>query len=117
MKRPMVSAGLVILLAGCSVDETLLLVRSDAYKVGYKTAESLTGASDWLNDYVDNIESWVSDGSASGEDLSNIELNSEGCASLWTIVGLTSAIAGSTQLQNTPENKKDFVAGCLAGAK
>ena len=113
----MIYLGLAVLLTGCSVDNALLLIRSDAYKLGYKTGESLTGASDWLNDYVGNIESWINDGNSSGEDLSNIELNAEGCASLWTIIGLSSAIAGSTQLQNTPGNKKDFVAGCLAGAK
>lgn len=108
---------LIFILTSCSLDSALLPIRSDAYQLGYKTSQSLQGTSDWINDYVNNIESWVEDGNSSSEDLSNIELNEEGCASLWTIIGLSSAIAGSNQLQNTPKNKKDFIAGCLAGAK
>lgn len=116
MKRVSICIGLIVLLAGCSVDQALLPIRSDAYKLGYETAQSINGASDSLNDYVNNIESWVNNEDSSNEDLANIDLNKEGCASLWTIIGLSSAIAGSTQLKNTKKNKSDFVAGCLAGA-
>lgn len=104
-------------LTGCLGKDVVALTRSEAYQLGYQSAKKLKETGKSIEDYMNNIESWLQEPQKSTES-SSAELftfNNEGCEALWTLVGLSSAISGASTVTNTPENQSDFIQGCLDG--
>lgn len=112
-----------ILLTGCLGGDIFALTQSQAYKVGYKVAKELKSTGDSVDSYLNNLASWIDDKDISKAVSENsfssqiATFDKEGCTSLWKIVGISNALLNYTELENTPNNKKDFVRGCMAGGK
>lgn len=116
LKLGVLSSVLVLVLSGCGINDITGLTKSHAYKVGFKTAKDLNDTTSSVNDYINNIKSWATDSTSSPTDAPVIPgTDSSSCAGLWKLVGVTSAIAGTDTLKNTPTNRKDFIEGCTDG--
>lgn len=101
MQRKLFLMGALIgalLLAGCSA------LQSEAYKAGYSVGEEMKNLGDW----AEVLDSWYPDSDGEPLDSSQYE---EYCKGVWPIAGPTSG------LKNTPDNKSDFIDGCVDGAR
>lgn len=90
-------------------------LRSEAYQLGYGVGLELKDAANGiaeLDQLINGINEWTE------ADIENIVSSpievTKVCRSLFEISGLLSSTQGFS-LQNTPENKTEFAAGCTVG--
>jgi hypothetical protein len=97
---------LALFLTSCSVLNPLT---SEAYRLGLASGQGYG----YLEEYAGNVATWLpeEDGSPREPLIQGDKATvNEYCSGIWPALGLTSG------LENTESNKRDFVAGCLAGA-
>ena len=96
---------LTVPLSSCSV----IGGQSEAYKLGVESGKQYLT----LKDSADLIDSYISDEENSETSLQlNVSADDlkKYCSGIWIITGISNGI------KNSPENKADYIAGCLNGA-